>query len=410
MENRELKRVIAELISMSVQEENGDMWFAASNRNGAYRIDSKTHEIIEKIRFENEDKSEYLLYHNMEVSENRIFFAPHRAEKIAVYEINECKMRYLNVKPVEDRYINVYSSKQKFGSTFQNGKYIYILGYSYPAIVKIDSESLEITYIDDWVEKVYSKIPKGDTRGIFTMGMVKKSEKILLPLGCMPGLLELDLDTDETRLILLDIILDGIGGVSEDENGCIWMTGRGNIVDKVVRWDIQEDTFQEITICLEEKNCIVPFYEPICYKNKIFLFPIYSNNVYEINISKGEINIEIIFESLFNNENIVSELSMRTFSPRIVEDKLMFITGWDRKWHEYSLESKVDKSFYITDTDNMKECIKESLYRNFKNTIVWEKLYKLNDYIGFILSDNYNVNSGGEGKIGEKINSAICRN
>ncbi|HBI62771.1 MAG TPA: hypothetical protein DDY31_16455, partial [Lachnospiraceae bacterium] len=49
------------LVSMDVQEKDGDLWFAASNRNGIYRIDGKTHEIIEKYRFEEEKNSEFML-------------------------------------------------------------------------------------------------------------------------------------------------------------------------------------------------------------------------------------------------------------------------------------------------------------------------------------------------------------
>ena len=74
LKEKRLEDYFRELVSMDVQEKDGDMWFAASNRNGIYRVNTENYEIVEKHRFEGEENSECLLYHDMEIYGDRIFF------------------------------------------------------------------------------------------------------------------------------------------------------------------------------------------------------------------------------------------------------------------------------------------------------------------------------------------------
>ncbi len=75
----------------------------------------------------------------------------------------------------------------------------------------------------------------------------------------MCKILELDLDTDEIRFVKLNLSLDGIGGIASENNRIVWMVGRGHIVNKIIKWDIENDVIKEIDCPLDEKNCLVPF-------------------------------------------------------------------------------------------------------------------------------------------------------
>ena len=88
----------------------------------------------------------------------------------------------------------------------------------------------------------------------------------------MCKILELDLDTDEIRFVKLNLSLDGIGGIASENNRIVWMVGRGHIVNKIIKWDIENDVIKEIDCPLDEKNCLVPFYAPLCYKTESSYF------------------------------------------------------------------------------------------------------------------------------------------
>ncbi len=407
MKNGNTKFFLKNLVSMCIQEKDGYMWFAASNRNGIYQISNETKNVINKYVFENEKAYEYMLYHNMEISGEKIFFAPHKADKIAIYDTNTNKVEYLLLKPVVERYTRIYNDELKFGNTFQDGSYVYLLGYTYPAILKIHKETLEVSYIDCWVDELINEISDGDTRGYFTMGNVKIDRKVLLPIGYMCGILELDLDTDETRLIKLNASLDGVGGIANDDNGNVWIIGRGKCVNKIIKWDFNDDVIKEIDLPIDEKNCVVPFYAPLCYENNIFLFPIYSNYAYEISVIGESITIHKIFENIISERDEKSKLPMCTFSPRIQDGKLKFITNSDRNWHEYSLKSGKIENYTILDSENieidLQEYAKNIIDKDFVENNMWEEIYDLNDYINAICLTNTKRHTNNKKIAGNRI-------
>lgn len=406
LKGKRLEDYFRELVSMDVQDKDGDMWFAASNRNGIYRVNTENYEIVEKHRFEGEENSEFMLYHDMEIYGNRIFFAPHKAEKIAVYDVDSHEETYISLKPIEGKYRNSYLPTQKFASTFQDERYVYMLGYTYPAIIKMDAETLEITYIDGWLEEIEKYTPKHISYGYFTMGNVKRGRKVLLPMGCICGLLELDLDTGETKVICPAISMEGIGGIADDDNGNIWIVGRGIKPNIVARWNIQEDKYKETEIPIDEGNCQVPFYEPLCYEGRVFLFPVYTNCAYEISVVDGQFKISRILESCVKERNRYSHLQMCTFSPRIIDGKIRFATGQDGLWHIYHLESSQIDDFYIVDDENAEACVWESMRRIFgqsPNSVTAEGFYQLENFVDYVISEKNERFVTNEEKVGKNI-------
>ena len=388
MRNSSIKDFLKKPVSMCIQEKDGYTWFAASNRNGIYQMSNETKCVINKFTFEDEILSECMLYHNMEINGENIFFAPHSGKQIAVYNINKGEICYLPLKPVNEKYNKIYNDKLKFGNTFQDGSYVYLLGYTYPAIIKIHRETLEMNYIDSWVDELIDEISSGDARGYFTMGNVKQGRKILLPIGYMCKILELDLDTDEIIFVKLNLSLDGIGGIASENNRIVWMVGRGHIVNKIIKWDIENDVIKEIDCPLDEKNCLVPFYAPLCYKNRIFLFPVYSNYAYEINAEDESVTIHKIFENIINERDKKRKLPMNTFSPRIIDGKIKFIVNKEGEWYEYNLETGQMESFFVLDNEDIEVYLYEYAEKIFnevlKENIMWEGSYDLIDYMDII--------------------------
>ena len=74
MRNSSIKDFLKKPVSMCIQEKDGYTWFAASNRNGIYQMSNETKCVINKYTFEDEILSECMLYHNMEINGENIFF------------------------------------------------------------------------------------------------------------------------------------------------------------------------------------------------------------------------------------------------------------------------------------------------------------------------------------------------
>ena len=170
--------------AMNMSEEDGKLWMALLNRNGICEVDTakKTARICRL--FDDEPLSKECLYSHVRKVNDYLIFAPARAEKIAVYNLRMDSVAYIPLKPLEQEG-KENSGEAKFWNIIQYQSEVYLLGYSYPAIIKINVESMEVTYISDWVETVEEYIEYGDICGYFSEGYVFVEDKVLIPVGCI---------------------------------------------------------------------------------------------------------------------------------------------------------------------------------------------------------------------------------
>lgn len=61
--------------------------------------------------------------------------------------------------------------------------------YSYPATIRINLESLEVTYLTNWIEEVEKNIENGNNRGYFGDGSIMMGESALIPISCISAVL-----------------------------------------------------------------------------------------------------------------------------------------------------------------------------------------------------------------------------
>ena len=285
-------------IAMNMAEENEKIWMALLNRNGICMIDKKTRRAqICKI-FENESFEKEFLYYCVEKVGKYLVFSPCEAEKIAIFDLENDTIIYIPLKKIqcvckENPNISKFCNILKYQSD------VYLLGYSYPAIVKINLESLEVTYITNWVEEVENSIEIGDSSGYFSDGYVIKNDSALIPIGCMGAILELDLKNSNTKIRKLNIPMKGIGGISSVDGENIWLVGRVSKTNRVVCWNRQTDNIKEYYLNDLDDDVFAPFHVPFCTIFKVFLMPILSPCIYEINIDTGEIKKNEISDKLF---------------------------------------------------------------------------------------------------------------
>ena len=260
--------------STDICEENGKIWLSIMGMNGLVEIDLSTRKLKVLCKFEEEKNSLFNLYSSLVKIDNKIVLIPSAAEKIAIYELNTKSVVYIKIKKVQDNRNEIYDTNAKFWKYYVDGKNVYLLGYYYPAIIKINTDTYKITYLTDWVKKLEKYIKKGDKRGYIGAGFAKINSKIYFPLQCYPGLLVLELETNKVWIKNIKSSLDGIGTMGGDDNN-IWIEGKGNSFGVIAKMDINMEHIEEIGKVekIKQTDYSIPFWEPISYGNKIFLFP-----------------------------------------------------------------------------------------------------------------------------------------
>lgn len=128
-----------------------------------------------------------------------IFFVPGAANNFNVYDTEE---KTFKVIPVQERYAENYNRNRKFCTAVSYHDVIYFIPETYPAIVKIECESCQITYIDKWVTKEMV---------CFKKGICCRGDKVIVPSTLSQKYMEFDLRDERVTLKNLPI-QDGNSG------------------------------------------------------------------------------------------------------------------------------------------------------------------------------------------------------
>lgn len=332
--------------AMNMAEENGKIWMPLLDRNGICEVDVKTRTARICNVFGGEPLSKGYLYCHVEKIKNYLVFSPNTAENIAVYDLKSESFIYHPLRKLEGE-CRENQSEAKFWNILHHGSDVYFLGYSYPAIIKLNVESMEFTYITDWVKKVEENIVKGNDCGYFSDGHVISGDKALIPIGCMNAVLELNFKTDRTKLKKLDVTMRGIGGLSSLDGKNVWLVGRGGRTNYVACWNRQTDEIKELFLEDIEEDLRDPFYAPFCTESKVFLMPLSALHSYEIDLNTWKIERSGMLKKLFKNPEKSLFPWWRTMAPRMRGNLLLFLTCDNLEWHEYDTTTDKLTSYFI---------------------------------------------------------------
>lgn len=385
---------------MNMVEGNGKIWMALLHRNGICEIDIKTREAkICKI-FEEEPLDGEYLYCYVEKIGDRLIFSPGLAEKIAIYDLKREIMTYIPLENA-DKYREV-----KFWNIITYHSDVYFLAYTYPAILKLSMESMEIEYITDWLEKVG---PVDSDNGYFSVGHVMYDDRVLIPVSCMNAVLELNFKTARTRVKRLEVSMSGIGGLSSGDGENIWLVGRGSGANWVSCWNRKTENVKEILLEDVEGNIIDPFWAPVCITSKVYLMPISTSSIYEIDLTTKRI------EKFWPFKNIKEPLwGWATMATRLCDDHIMFITGADLRWHEYNMITGISQDYSIhmkEDEEEMKRYF-DAVYSGFRKqiyTVILESRLPLECFLDQELNEKSPDKTDHEKSFGKRIYDQVCR-
>lgn len=352
---------------MNMVEEDGKIWFALLNRNGICEVDKVTKKARICKVFEDQPLEKEVLYCHVKKVDHYLVFSPSVSEKIAIYDLDQDYLSYIPIKKL-DRHYKQSQDEARFWNIIRYHSDVYLLGYSYPAIVKINIETMKVTYITDWVKEVENYIEDGDSRGYFGDGYIIIGDSVLIPLGCMNAVVELNLNACRTKIRRINTSMKGIGGLSSIDNENIWLVGRGSGVNKVACWNIKTDRIKEYKVPDLEEGIFDPFYAPICTRKKVFFMPISAPSIYEIDINSNRIEKSNILGREFEDGAGVLWTWWKIMAPTVEEDWLKYMTCDDLGWHEYNVATGERREYYVHIEDGSGENQKyfDSVYSNYR--------------------------------------------
>lgn len=319
-------------------EVDDKMWICLSDKNAICEINKMTESVRILGSYPKKGAAAADLFATVLGGSEKIVFVPLAADDIAVYDRTSDDLIFIPVKKNCEKHNEIYRENMKFRRAFAYKDCIFMLGYSYPAIIQLNINTLEISYLTEWIDIIEPYIEKDDNLGYFKEGYSLYGTQIYLPLGCCSGLMKFELEKMQFEYIPIKAGTKGFGSLT-DVNGMFYMTGRSGKEQEIIIWNKYTGAIKKIEIP------VAYYYAPIVYREKILLFSFNGNRVFVL-----EKDFSLTWYKL--PESFLSEknpLDIKIMTVKCMDNILKFQAGGNRKWYEMDLEKHVisESVYYI---------------------------------------------------------------
>lgn len=342
--------------------DNNKVVFSNCSYNSICELDLSTNKCRILSSFDSEDPFSKTLYKRCVKCSEKIFFAPAWANNIAVYNYKMNKCEYISIRECVGKYNERINHIDAIGMVFAIDGFVYMCGYFYPAILKIDATTLQVTYIDDWVEEVDKKIPKDDSCGFIGYGYWDDKDYIYLPIGGVSGIIRINKHNDKTKIIWIETEINGFCSLSQHENK-LWMIESKSKTGILIAYDVITGKTEEIKYEVANDK-LQPYSVPYFEQNLVLLFPIREDKA--IIIDTNSKKVDVIEEMLpFTSGTPAFFVETILFSKRI-GNYILLCSGLDYCWYKYDITSRKLKkmSIELENYDYMDEVVKNYVKKN----------------------------------------------
>lgn len=126
---------------------------ASATFNALFKINLQTGECTYIKMFQNEKCDGKRLYTKALFLNDKIYFVPTSAEEIAIFDIKTQEIKKLSIQNMNKMKCPFYNSNHKFSAGAIYGKYIFMIGSTYPSVLRINAQTERIDYFDEWVNE-----------------------------------------------------------------------------------------------------------------------------------------------------------------------------------------------------------------------------------------------------------------
>lgn len=327
-----------QLNSKSVYEDEEWAWFVDNSFNGFYKMNKNTSKAEFLFHIPGEDQQGIQLFGYVEKVGDWLVFPPVRGKQIFLFHLVTNEIKTFPLKPVEKNALVPYSSESKFLRCYHFENIVYFFPSTYPAIVKLDLNTMSLQYLDTWMKDFEKLDAKENFINWYFFTGTQEGSTFMVPCGLNNHIAVFDAITEKIsfekvnceEMTFLQILADGT---------YYWLTPKKGY--RLIRWDRESNT----SISLELDSGIEADYPKvglaILKNNTIYISSGVNNTGYEVNIGNNSVLKVDYFENMRPEKKIQhQEFSNDMMCFRINENYLHFTSPLDKNWYCFDLETK----------------------------------------------------------------------
>ncbi|WP_207636541.1 hypothetical protein [Desulfitobacterium hafniense] len=303
------------------------LWFAASNYNALFRMSSSKWEPEYMGTFPGEKANVAWLFGLVVCNNGILFFAPYNAECICTFDIGTKAFGTIELLLPAPEQI------EKGFSAFSVGKYVVFTGYSYPYIIRYDTETCTSDYCEISLEKGKMRHTMGQR--YFARGY-QTEEYLILPLVSRDEIFRYDVQTNLLERIYCGKARQGYYDIDFDGSS-FWLAPKDG--SAILQWDGYSQNmkrwceFPKGYVCPEEfgNNNIC------CVGSDVYLFPNNANMVLRLDTKSGRISPATEFQSEAEAEK--DEIIANWFHAKIVSNLIYALTMRPSSFSCYNIQT-----------------------------------------------------------------------
>lgn len=356
-----------------------NIYYYANEKNllGKYNKKTNKNHILKEF-----DEDLTYTYASIQKMNERLILIPHHANDILVYDLETNEVVKIPVEIPKGHKDIKFDEIYKFWDSFVYKDYVYIIGFFYPAIIKLNTLTLETEYLTECCDYIEKKKTK-DVDVYFVHGEVIENA-VWISCGSCNIMLRLDLESMIFEYYTIALIDTGCGAFLYDGKH-FWIGEWGAHFEKIVQWNPVEKIEKEFGIFGKKTNGWCPIRSIVEDGDKLHIVSFGDVEVYQLDKNTGQVEKSEI--NHYCDCDIYNKDNWRIVALKQNGTSLRFITG-DYIWHEYDLKTKCYCSYEVK-VDNMRILLKVTEKKFSKNIVQYENYGTLPIYLKYVLNKVY---------------------
>ena len=271
-------------------EEKNTIWFVVMEDSFLYKADL-TSGYIEEVLPLLEESDKKFAFSDILGYENYFIFVPCDCDHILILDRRTWIKERIQIPQTDWK---IGETCFNFFTGFINKDHLYLFGFSFPGILKVNLKTKEIDTIDNWVDR--KRFMKLKQDGCFHVNYTKKDHTIYFPFENQDALLVFNLENEHAEIQRVGNRKRGYIAIERDGDD-IWLIPRDIEANDIVKWNLKDKSKQYFHSYPESfEKVSYAFYQTVKTDNKILLFAHGGKTNIWINLKTGEMET---FEEIY---------------------------------------------------------------------------------------------------------------